>query len=349
MGDEWKNAPRPGTFCTAIGWGALYEKGPSPDHLHEVSVPIISRCKSPMDNLGRSICAGEPGGGRDACQGDSGGPFLCRSERDSSEWYLAGIVSHGEGCARADEPGVYTRVSLYLEWIDSVVNGPLDPKQQSLGSCPGYTCMWGGERCISPKKRCDGRINCLGGEDEVDCVFEESVGAVVNETTVEPEMVTQMAARDPLQELTTENLNENLIEEDPVLPNVMENIPLMVTTPPTTTTTSTSTSTTTSTTTSTSTSTLPPTTLAPIDTPKILEEVLIPTTEKEFPALNVVIVEPSTTPQVTFDSPATTTSPPDPVPEPTATTITPPVQPGAESRGDFNANALPLEMFECKK
>lgn len=50
-------------------------------------------------------------------QGDSGGPLLCRNPLNSQQWYLAGIVSHGDGCARKDEPGVYTRVSLFVKWI----------------------------------------------------------------------------------------------------------------------------------------------------------------------------------------------------------------------------------------
>lgn len=29
--------------------------------------------------------------------GDSGGPFVCRSNANPNESYLAGIVSHGEG------------------------------------------------------------------------------------------------------------------------------------------------------------------------------------------------------------------------------------------------------------
>ena len=48
--------------------------------------------------------------------GDSGGPLYCQSE--SENFYLAGIISHGEGCARSDSPGVYTRVSAYKDWIE---------------------------------------------------------------------------------------------------------------------------------------------------------------------------------------------------------------------------------------
>lgn len=50
-------------------------------------------------------------------QGDSGGPLLCKNPLNSQQWYIAGIVSHGDGCGRKDEPGVYTRVSLFVKWI----------------------------------------------------------------------------------------------------------------------------------------------------------------------------------------------------------------------------------------
>ncbi|OXB56671.1 hypothetical protein ASZ78_013117 [Callipepla squamata] len=47
-------------------------------------------------------------------QGDSGGPLSCRHEE---VWYLVGITSWGEGCARPRQPGVYTKVVEYSDWI----------------------------------------------------------------------------------------------------------------------------------------------------------------------------------------------------------------------------------------
>ena len=53
---------------------------------------------------------------QDACDGDSGSPLII-SGSDSDFDVQIGIVSFGEGCARANFPGVYTRVSAYTNFI----------------------------------------------------------------------------------------------------------------------------------------------------------------------------------------------------------------------------------------
>ena len=68
------------------------------------------------------LCAGSEQGGKDSCQGDSGGPLVAY-DGDGCP-YQVGIVSWGEGCAKAQAYGVYTRVSHYADWLQKQV-GPL--------------------------------------------------------------------------------------------------------------------------------------------------------------------------------------------------------------------------------
>jgi len=51
-------------------------------------------------------------------QGDGGGPLVCEQD---GQWYQVGVVSFGIGCGRLNTPGVYTRVSMYEQWITDTV------------------------------------------------------------------------------------------------------------------------------------------------------------------------------------------------------------------------------------
>ena len=46
----------------------------------------------------------------------SGGPLMTRTV--DGLWEIVGITSYGKGCGRLNELGVYTRVSMYRNWID---------------------------------------------------------------------------------------------------------------------------------------------------------------------------------------------------------------------------------------
>ncbi|XP_061844671.1 suppressor of tumorigenicity 14 protein [Colius striatus] len=113
-----------GTICYVTGWGAIKENSHLVKTLQEARVRIINQsvCNKLYDDLitSRMLCAGHLNGGIDACQGDSGGPLACTGK--GNRWYLAGIVSWGEGCARRNRPGVYTRVTALYDWIHQNTN-----------------------------------------------------------------------------------------------------------------------------------------------------------------------------------------------------------------------------------
>ncbi|XP_040411607.1 hepatocyte growth factor activator [Cygnus olor] len=112
--------------CQISGWGHRHENisGYS-DVLQETLIPIISeeKCKSP-EIYGTEIsenmfCAGYFDSKSDACQGDSGGPLACEKNEIS---YLYGVISWGDGCGRVNKPGVYTRVTNYVNWINEKIS-----------------------------------------------------------------------------------------------------------------------------------------------------------------------------------------------------------------------------------
>ncbi|XP_025198026.1 serine proteinase stubble [Melanaphis sacchari] len=117
-----------GSSAYVTGWGRLYEDGPLPSVLQEVTVPVINNsvCETMYRAAGYIehipdifICAGWKKGGFDSCEGDSGGPMVI--QRPDKRWLLAGIISWGIGCAEPNQPGVYTRISKFKDWINQIL------------------------------------------------------------------------------------------------------------------------------------------------------------------------------------------------------------------------------------
>ncbi|CAB3376503.1 Hypothetical predicted protein [Cloeon dipterum] len=213
--------PEPGTNCIAVGWGAVKEQGYDPDQIHEVDVPILENCKHLEDREGVEICAGWPEGGKDACKGDSGGPLLCRVPQVPEKWYVAGVVSHGEGCARPNEPGAYTRVGIFLNWISHhIANESALPSEVPIDKCPSrIECSKVGGRCLSASMVCDKVVDCLEAEDELDCKKRDDESKFRAETSAGRPIIlhdeeTDRSRKEHVQKANQILDEEGMLEED---------------------------------------------------------------------------------------------------------------------------------------
>ncbi|XP_031236931.1 anionic trypsin-2-like [Mastomys coucha] len=101
-----------GTQCLISGWGNTLSFGG--DSAVGTRVMLQADCEDsyPGKITNNMICVGYLEGDKDSFPGDSGGPVVCNGQ-------LQGIVSWGYGCALADNPGVYTKVCNYVDWIQS--------------------------------------------------------------------------------------------------------------------------------------------------------------------------------------------------------------------------------------
>ncbi|XP_046965777.1 serine protease persephone-like [Vanessa cardui] len=126
----YTNKEDPTIPLTLTGWGTTSATRDlkSPKLLKaDVFVVPTNTCKKsyqnwlklPREITDEQICAGDPNGLHDACQGDSGGPLQGLTASDGY-YRLVGVISFGRGCG-STEPGVYTRIAKYLDWIESVV------------------------------------------------------------------------------------------------------------------------------------------------------------------------------------------------------------------------------------
>ncbi|XP_014262188.1 serine protease snake-like isoform X2 [Cimex lectularius] len=115
------------------GFGTVEFAGLFSETLQEVSISLVNgtECKRLYGEVGAQrtprgidplsqVCAGEKDGGKDACTGDSGGPLMIEVPGECLKRQI-GITSFGKSCGLPNMPGIYTRVSYYLDWIEKSV------------------------------------------------------------------------------------------------------------------------------------------------------------------------------------------------------------------------------------
>ncbi|XP_058689952.1 coagulation factor X-like isoform X1 [Poecile atricapillus] len=105
------------------GFGHEFDGGELSKKLKVLEVPYVNRstCKQSTSYVftENMFCAGYDTEQKDACQGDSGGPHVTRYK---DTYFVTGIVSWGEGCARKGKYGVYTKLSRFLRWVRTVMS-----------------------------------------------------------------------------------------------------------------------------------------------------------------------------------------------------------------------------------
>lgn len=109
-----------GESVFVAGWGRLAEHGALSNQLMGIHLKVFNtkKCVEIYSNMEEqasknNICT-YVGQGKDACDGDSGGGLIHKS-------VIVGVVSFGEGCAREGVPGVYSKVSMVVDWIKEVM------------------------------------------------------------------------------------------------------------------------------------------------------------------------------------------------------------------------------------
>ncbi|XP_028893738.2 serine protease snake [Zeugodacus cucurbitae] len=120
-GEEFKK-------MVAIGWGSTRFADSESKKLLKVTLDRVAfdRCQrliassDVVVDYRSQICAGSRET-KDTCSGDSGGPLLAYHPNYPCMYTIVGITSHGIGCGAPDQPGIYTRVYNYIDWIRNIV------------------------------------------------------------------------------------------------------------------------------------------------------------------------------------------------------------------------------------
>ncbi|XP_074862133.1 hepatocyte growth factor-like protein isoform X2 [Carettochelys insculpta] len=109
------------TVCEIAGWGETAGTG-NKTVLNVARLSVMSSKECSVALRGRvtesELCTAPLRARVGACEGDFGGPLACLTH---DCWVLEGVITPTRVCARTDQPAVFTRVSLYVDWIHKVM------------------------------------------------------------------------------------------------------------------------------------------------------------------------------------------------------------------------------------
>uniref|UniRef100_A0A8C6TEC9 Granzyme M n=1 Tax=Neogobius melanostomus TaxID=47308 RepID=A0A8C6TEC9_9GOBI len=115
-----------GAPCYISGWGRLSTEGPGAIILQQALLPVVSYEICSQSDWWSFLLTRDMVVPEETThlhfnfQGDSGGPLNCQNPDGS--WAVHGVVSFGsgQGCNVVQKPTVFSKVSSYIDWINSV-------------------------------------------------------------------------------------------------------------------------------------------------------------------------------------------------------------------------------------
>ncbi|XP_076205080.1 LOW QUALITY PROTEIN: chymotrypsinogen 2-like [Aptenodytes patagonicus] len=110
-----------GMTCVTTGWG-LTDPNASGTLavLQQVALPLLTnaQCKQYWGYRIADVMVCTGANSASSCMGDSGGPLVCQKD---GTWTLVGIVSWGSSTCDPNMPGIYARVTMLCNWINSIL------------------------------------------------------------------------------------------------------------------------------------------------------------------------------------------------------------------------------------
>jgi secreted trypsin-like serine protease len=142
---------RPNTICYITGYGASSEIDNDAEIKRikegKVAIKLDQICIRSLgliyyDNS-TMICAGRSSSSHSSttCLGDAGGPLVCQgsfgNSSDMDQWYLFGITSFGALDCVHHHNSVFTKVAMYVSWIEDTMDLYKDCSLGSEEECRG--------------------------------------------------------------------------------------------------------------------------------------------------------------------------------------------------------------------
>ncbi|MDB9312055.1 trypsin-like serine protease [Spirulina sp. CS-785/01] len=118
-GENAETLTAPDTTGTVLGWGLLSPSGPAANELQEAQLSILSNDQANEfwgGAVNNNMIAAVGEGIQGPAPGDSGGPLLVP---DGDTFAHGGVVSFGTEVLDGETPTVFTRTSVFANWINN--------------------------------------------------------------------------------------------------------------------------------------------------------------------------------------------------------------------------------------